>query len=291
MNETITHLADLDTETRFVATVMSNERLTPEQSDEEVRELVLDVSRPDFQYEVGQSIAVFAPGDPQFGKKDHVRLYSVADLPETSAHGSPRIKIAVRRCAYIDPYSGEKYDGVASNYLCDLQPGDTLSVAGPFGLAFEVPAELDANLILIGTGTGIAPFRAFVKHIFNNVPDWGGRVWLFYGAQSGLELLYMNEEVDDFTQYYDENTFQAFKALSPRPGWADPIAWDHAIATRADELWKMLGEPKTYVYVAGLEKMRDELDKVFTSVAGSASAWQRRKAELTAGKRWVELMY
>ena len=114
---------------------------------------------------------------------------------------------------------------------------------------------------------------------------------LFYGAQSGLELLYMNEERDDFTQYYDQDTFQAFKALSPRPGWADPIAWDHTIATRADELWKMLGEPKTYVYVAGLEKMRGELEKAFTAVAGSEEAWARRRAELTAGKRWVELLY
>ena len=39
-------------------------------------------------------------------------------------------------------------------------------MSGPYGLAFEVPEEMDANLILIGTGTGIAPFRAFVKHIY-----------------------------------------------------------------------------------------------------------------------------
>ncbi|NIV46676.1 MAG: ferredoxin-NADP reductase, partial [Gammaproteobacteria bacterium] len=61
----------------------------------------------------------------------------------------------------------------------------------------------------------------------------------------------------------------AFKALSPRPHWADPIAWDQAIAERGDELWKMLGEPKTYVYVAGLEPMRDQLDTVFSELAGS----------------------
>ena len=164
-------------------------------------------------------------------------------------------------------------------------------MTGPYGVAFEVPDEMDANLILIGSGTGIAPFRAFVKHLYGNVSDWKGRVLLFYGAKSGLEMLYMNEEKDDFAQYYDKETFEAFKALSPRPNWADPIAWDQAIAERGDEVWKLLGDPKTYVYVAGLEKMRDELDGVFSRMAGAKDKWARRKSELAAGKRWVELLY
>jgi ferredoxin--NADP+ reductase len=101
----------------------------------------------------------------------------------------------------------------------------------------------------------------------------------------------MNDERDDFSQYYDRTTFEAFRALSPRPSWADPIAWDYAIGRRADELWTMLGYPSSYVYVAGLEKMRGELDSVFDAVAGSKEAWTRRKAELMAGRRWVELLY
>jgi ferredoxin--NADP+ reductase len=172
-----------------------------------------------------------------------------------------------------------------------LREGDEITITGPYGLAFEVPPEHDANLILIGTGTGIAPFRALVKHIYRNVDDWTGRVLLFYGARSGLELLYMNEERDDFSQYYDEETFEAIKALSPRPAWDDPIDWADAIEKRSGELWKLLGDPKTYVYVAGLEKIRDQLDEVFAEVAGSEEAWQRRKAELVAGGRWVELLY
>ncbi len=291
MSEAIMRLEEYDTSSRYRATLVSSERITPEESEEEVRELVLDVERPDFPYRVGQSIGVLAPGSPDFGTEHHFRLYSVADLPDTGDSGRPRIKLCVKRCSYIDSYSGERYDGIASNYLCDLQPGQSLTITGPFGLPFEVPEELDANLILIGTGTGIAPFRAFVKHLYRNVPEWKGRVWLFYGARSGLEMLYMNDRKDDFTQYYDEETFEAFKVLSPRPNWADPIAWDQAIAERGDELWKMLGDAKTYVYVAGLEKMRAELDAVFAGLAGSKQRWSRRKAELMAGKRWVELLY
>jgi len=291
MNPAVRYLSEYDSEERYAATVIASERITPEASHEEVRELVLDVEREDFPFQVGQSIAVFAPGAPEFGPHDHLRLYSVADLPERGEAGRPRIKICVRRCTYIDEYSGEEYKGVASNYLCDLRAGDGLTIAGPFGLAFDVPDELDANLILIGSGTGIAPFRALVKHIYRHVPGWNGRVWLFYGARSGLELLYMNDLRDDFAQYYDAETFQAFKALSPRPNWADPIAWDRAVAERGAELWVMLTDPRTYVYVAGLEPMRDQLDKVFAELAGSKAKWRRRKAELTAGGRWVELLY
>jgi ferredoxin--NADP+ reductase len=291
MKTAVTRLEDYDTEQRAQATVLANRRITAEESAEEVRELVLEVQRPDFSYELGQSIGVLAPGSPDFGHEHHFRLYSVADLPDRGDSGNPRITICVRRCSYIDPFTGEEHPGIASNYLCDLSAGSTLSLAGPFGLAFEVPEDKDANLILIGSGTGIAPFRAFVKHIYGHVPEWKGRIWLFYGARSGLEMFYMNEQRDDFAQYYDVGTFEAFRALSPRPNWADPIAWDRAINERGAELWKMLGDAKTYVYVAGLEKMRDELDRVFADLAGSEETWQRRKAELTAGRRWVELLY
>ncbi len=291
MTSAVTHLEDYDTEQRFKAIVVESERITPEASDVEVRELTLELQQPDFELQLGQSVGVISPGSKEFGQEYHFRLYSVADLPEPGRSGLPRIKIAVRRCSYVDKYSGEEYPGVSSNYLCDLAMGDIVTMAGPYGLAFEVPEEMDANIILIGTGTGIAPFRAFVKHLYTNVPEWKGTVTLFYGARSGLELLYMNDERDDFAQYYDRETFQAFKALSPRPSWAAPIDWDGALAERGGELWDLLEQPNTYVYVAGLEKMRGELDNAFGEIAGSEEKWARRKAELTAGGRWVELLY
>ncbi len=291
MTQARTRLADYDTAQTYTATVVASERITADTADAEVRELVLDVDRPDFPYKLGQSIGVLAPGQAAFGQEHHFRLYSVADLPELGPAGRPRIKICVRRCSYIDHHSGEEYPGIASNYLCDLRPDDTLQLAGPYGLAFEPPPENAANIILIGTGTGIAPFRAFVKHLYAECREKVGRLWLFYGARSGLELLYMNDHRNDFTQYYDEATFEAFTALSPRPNWADPIGWDQAIAERGEELWNLLADIRTYVYVAGLEPMRDELDKIFSTLAGHPDRWQRRKAELMAGGRWVELLY
>jgi ferredoxin--NADP+ reductase len=257
---------------------------------DEVREIILDIEDPTFRVEVGQNIGVLAPGQKEFGQEHHFRLYTIADLPEETPEGHFRIFLCVKRCFYVDEYSGERYPGVASNYLCDLQEGDTITITGPYGQAFEVPPEPDAFLILIGAGTGIAPFRAFVKYLKNKV-NFQGRILLFHGGRTGLDLLYRNDIRDDFTQYFDQETFEAVSALSDRPHWSDEIDWDQAIESRGEELWQALSDAKTYVYISGLEKIRDELDTIFAKVAGSVERWQRRKAELTAGHRWVELLY
>jgi ferredoxin--NADP+ reductase len=249
-------IEDYPTEPRFTATVLKTERITEDSSDVEVRELVLEVDDHKFDFEIGQSIA-----------------------------------IVVRRCNYIDDYSGEEYIGINSNYICDRKSGETINITGPFGIPFNVPDDKNANLLLIGLGTGIAPFRAFVKRIYQDAERWKGKVRLLYGAHSGIELLYMNSKRDDFARYYDEDTFEAIKALSPRPNWADPIAWDYAIEQRGEEILSMLSDDHTYVYVAGLMPVRDALDELFGNLSGSADAWSKRKAELSEQGRWIELLY
>jgi len=284
-------LEDYPTEPRFSATVLSTEEITDEGADVEIRELVLEVENHEFDFAVGQSIGVLASGPAEFGRSVHHRLYTVADTPLPKELGKPEITIVVRRCNYIDDYSGEEYIGINSNFLCDRKVGDKVMITGPFGIPFTVPEDKSANLILIGLGTGIAPFRAFVKHIYQNVRGWKGKVLLLYGAHSGLELLYMNNKRDDFSNYYDEETFEAFKALSPRPTWADPIAWDFAIEDRAGEIRDLLSDEQTYVYVAGQKRIRDALDKLFGEMSGSSAIWQKRKAKLAEQDRWVELLY
>ena len=284
-------LEDYPTDPRYNATVLSTERITDEDADAEVRELVLEVDRHDFNFDIGQSIGVLVEGPKDFGGSLRQRLYTIADTPAAKDKGKPEITLVVRRCDYIDDYSGEKYAGVNSNYLCDRKPGDKVSITGPFGLPFTVPEDKSANLLLIGLGTGIAPFRAFIKHIYQDIGNWEGRVRLLYGAKSGLELLYMNDKRDDFARYYDEDTFEAFQALSPRPNWADPIAWDYAIEDRSEEILNMLNDEHTYVYVAGLVPIRDSLDKLFGNMVGSPESWSKKKAELMDAGRWVELLY
>lgn len=283
-------LEDYDTANQFVCKVKESTRINPEEA-EEVRDIILEVDDKDLALEPGQSVGVIVPGPHGFGHKDHFRLYTIADIPKKTRGNKQLINICVRRCNYIDDFSGERYEGIASNYLCDLKPGDKITMTGPYGIPFEVPDDKNADILMIGLGTGIAPFRAFVKRIYNEAGGWKGKVRLFHGARSGLELLYMNDKQNDFADYYDEDTFKAFEAVSPRPQWDDPIALDYALEERAEEVWKMITGPDTYVYVAGQEKIRNMLDRAFSKMAGSKEKWERRKAELIAGKRWTEVIY
>ena len=283
------HLSDFDTEKRYKAVVKNTSRLTPPDTDE-VREIVLEVKDPEFECKVDQSFGVLVKSNDEFGNELHHRLYSVADLPK-HGKGNPQLTMLVKRCSYVDEFSGEEYDGVSSNYLCDRKKGDEITVTGPFQLPFRVPEDKTANLILIGMGTGIAPFRAFIKHIYKNVKDWKGKIRLFYGARSGLELLYLNDKDGDLTNYYDEDTFQAFHALSPRPHWADPIELGEALEEQTKELKELLSMSNTYIYVAGYESILGKLNKAFSKILGSEEQWRLRKAELIAGRKWAEIIF
>jgi ferredoxin--NADP+ reductase len=274
----------------LTATVLSNSRLTPPEA-EEVREILLQINEPGFKAEPGQSIGVIAPGSADYGNKEHFRLYTVADLPESTSEGLFVITLCVKRCDYIDEYSGELSKGVASNYLCDLKVGKNIQINGPFGLPFEMPANSTDDLILIGAGTGIAPFRAFIKKLYKENGEREGKVYLFHGARTGLEMLYTNDESDDLTQYYDKETFEAFQAVSPRPNFADPIALDYEIRSRADELWEIMQKPTTRIYIAGQEKILKSLDKVFASRAASPEAWTEFRNGMAASGRLQSILF
>ncbi len=275
------------------AVLLSNRHLLPEGSEQtdEVRELVIEVQEPSFTCEVGQSIGVLAPLHSASPERWHLRWYSIADMPSKSESGNPCFTICVRRHVQKHPDTGVIYKGIASNYLCDLTPNEPLRITGPYGIPFEIPVEKDATLILIGAGPGIAPFRAFLKKLHRDVPDWEGVVRVFYGTRNGLDVLYTNDPKEDVLLYFDSETFDALKALSPPPNWADPIAWDGAYSERGNELLELLDKRKTYVYVAGLQAIGQHLDEMFSTLTGSPQKWQELKKRLRDEKRWVELLY
>jgi len=284
------NLTEYDISHPFTGMVARSERITPE-GTAEVRHITLNIASATFNYLEGQSVGVLVPGPHDFGNEHHMRLYSIANARQGEGGSFTEMALCVRRCFYIDEVSGEEHPGVASNYLCDLQPGDEVKMVGPYGRQFLAPKDPACNLLMIGVGTGIAPFRAFLKHIYSERDDWTGKVRLFYGARSGMDLLYLNDENGDLANYYDRETFQAFQALSPRPHFNEPADMERTVRDNAEEVWAMVQDPKTYVYVAGLAKLEEQLDEILSDLAGSSEAWKAKKQALISERRWATLFY
>ena len=286
----MSELSDYDRSYQHDATVISTERITPADVPE-VRSIMLEIDQPDFTYLEGQHVGVIVPGPHEFGHATHFRLYTIANSPDHDSGESTEIELCVRRCFYIDEFSGEEHPGIASNYLCDLQVGDTIVITGPYGSAFNLPTDPATNLLMIGSGTGIAPFRAFLQHIYEQQQNWQGQVMLFYGARTGMENLYRNDVKNDLDKYYDMKTFKAFEGLSKRPWMHVDDGLHNVLEENAVDIWELMQDPKTHVYLAGLENTKSNFEKVMQQAAGSNARWRWMLEEMKEQDRWSELIY
>ena len=201
------------------------------------------------------------------------------------------LELLVKRCFAIDEVSGEQYPGIASNHLCDAQKGQKITITGPFRSPFNVPQDDRANLLMIGTGTGVAPFRAFIQEVYREYGIWRGEVRLYYGAHSGMDLLYENDEQGDITNYYDEASFKAFRSLINRRNATEGESLEAALDGHVKDIWSLIQDPNTYVYLAGLNKIAVVFDQIMGDMAGDESDWLKLKDKLIAEGRWAELVY
>jgi len=285
MNESMQELGPVSE-----AVITESVRITPPERDE-VRRIKLRIDDPAFRFSVGQSIGVVVPGPHPLGNEFHMRRYSIASGHLDRSSEAIELELLVRRCFYVDEINGERYPGIASHYLCDAEAGKRITITGPYRSPFKIPADDSSNLLMIGTGTGVAPFRSFVQEIYREKGAWKGQVRLYYGARNGMDLLYGNDADGDLTNYYDEASFKAFGAIINRPLASDSDTLKAALQDHAGDVWQSMQDPRTYVYLAGLGKVTKTFDQIMEKVAGGSGAWAETKEQLRAQGRWSELVY
>merc|ERR1712217_494063 len=104
------------------------------------------------------------------------------------------------------------YRGVCSNHICDMSVGDDVLITGPTGAEMLLPEEDDANIIMLATGTGIAPMRSYLRLLFHDKagasPDGGrtfkGLAWLFMGVPHSKSILYDDENQEHKEKFPDQ---------------------------------------------------------------------------------------
>lgn len=269
----------------FKGRVVSNDLITSAKSVDDIRHIVIDLSGSGISYIEGQSVGVIAPGVDESGKPHKLRLYSISSSRRGDDGLNSTVSLTVKRVIWNDE-GGNSKKGICSNYLCDIKPKDEIFVTGPVGRHFALPFDDSVNLIMVAAGTGIAPFRAFIHHIYREKGGWKGKVRLFFGAKTKGELLYMNEGNSDIGLFMGETTFKAWNALSREENLKKVYVQDK-ILEQKEEIWPLILEGNFAIYICGLKGMEEGIEKIFDQwAAESGKSWATMREEFKAEGRY-----
>jgi benzoyl-CoA 2,3-dioxygenase component A len=267
-----------------LAKVTGNVRVTRSGTSSDVHHIILDFGAVRFPYLEGQSVGVIPPGVDQDGKPHAMRLYSVASARDGERPNTNNMALAVKRIMQRDD-AGREIRGLASNWLCDLEPGETIEVVGPFGSTFLMPDDPEADLLMICTGTGVSLFRGFTHRRRRTCPNAHGRLFLFYGARSADELPYFGP-----LQGYVQSELHRELVYSRSQGSEKEYVQDR-LRRRAADVAELLRKDKTHIYVCGLRGLEEGVEAALTDIGREHGIdWPALRPELRrAGRFHVEV--
>ena len=279
--------------TPFVGTVKENYSLLKEGAIGRVNHITFDLSGgdPALNYVEGQSVGIMAAGEDLNGKPHKLRLYSIASTRHGDNFEGNTVSLCVRQLQYEK--EGQTINGVCSTYLCDIKPGDKVKITGPVGKEMLLPSQEDANIVMLATGTGIAPMRAYLRRMFEpserekNNWNFKGKAWLFMGAPKSANLLY-EEDLQRYLENYPEN-FKYTKAISreQQNTKGGRMYIQDRVLESANELFNMIEDEKTHIYLCGLKGMEPGIDEAMTKAAQEKGLnWSELRPQLRKAGRW-----
>lgn len=278
----------------FVGKVLSNEPLVQEGGSGIVQHITMDLSEGDLHYVEGQSIGIIPEGTDEKGKPHKLRLYSIASTRHGDNMEDKTVSLCVRQLEYKDPESGETVYGVCSTYLCNIDPGSDIKITGPVGKEMLLPEDEEATVIMLATGTGIAPFRAYLWRMFKDAErqanagyQFRGKAWLVFGVPYTANILY-KEELEEIQAKYPDN-FELTYAISREQTNAEggKMYIQHRVAENAARMWELMQKPNTHTYMCGLKGMEDGIDAALSAEAEKNGInWDDFRKQMKRDERW-----
>jgi len=182
------------------------------------------------------------------------RLYSIASSLKMFPDAVHFIIDVVRYKSH-----GRMRKGVCSTFLAE-RCVDSPALIYPTASKFRLPEDPNAPIIMVGPGTGVAPFRAFLQE--REVVGGRGKTWLFFGAQREKSDYYYQE---DFEKFIAIGTLTRIDTAFSRDQ-AHKIYVQDRMLEAADELWKWL-EEGAYFYVCGdAKRMAKDVDAALRQI-------------------------
>ena len=255
----------------LVATVQGNFRITAPAAESDIRHIVLGFGDQAFPLLEGQSIGVVLPGTRPDGKPHDIRLYSIASARDGEKRNGNNLSLTIKRAP----------GGYGSNYMCDLKVGDKLAITGPFGSTFLMPNDTTANIIMICTGTGSAPFRGFTERRRRAVEGAAGKLVMYMGARTPEELPYFGP-----LQKVPERLLEKHLVYSRLPGLPKEYVQDR-MRKHGPALAQLIKSPATHVFICGLRGMEAGVDEALADICRSEGLdWTALKPDMRGNGRY-----
>ncbi|MBS1759417.1 MAG: FAD-dependent oxidoreductase [Bacteroidetes bacterium] len=189
----------------------------------------------EFDFKPGQFVTLDLPIDPKPTRR--LRSYSIASWPD----GTNVFELVIVL----------NQTGAGTQYIFnEIKVGSELTFRGPQGV-FVLPEKLEKDIFLICTGTGVAPFRSMVHHIFNrNIAH--KNIYLIFGTRTQQDMLYHQE----LTELQNKLTGFYYLPTLSREQWDGRTGYVHGVY---EELCK--DRPDAHFYLCGWKNMIDDARK------------------------------
>ncbi len=199
------------------------------------------------------------------------RLYSIASAPDAVAD-----QVALCVSVVRDQRRGRERRGVASNFLAERA-----TQYGPISACvqtshFRLPDDPATPIIMVGPGTGIAPFRAFLQH--RAVRGERGRSWLFFGDRTKADDFLYSAELEGWLA---DGTLSRLDLAFSRDQAAKIYVQDRMIEQAAD-LWRWLQEGACFYVCGDASRMARDVDTALRRIAISEGRLSEDQA-----KDWI----
>jgi sulfite reductase (NADPH) flavoprotein alpha-component len=212
------------------------------------------------------------------------RMYSISSSP---AHAPDRVELTVSAVRY--QHRGHTRHGVCSTFLADRADTGVPVFVQPTR-HFRPPADPDTPMIMIGPGTGIAPFRAFLQD--RRALGHTGRNWLFFGERNSASDFHYRDELqrmhaDGLLTRLDT----VFSRDQRQKRYVQDLMREHATA-----LWSWLNEGAVLYVCGDASRMAKDVDATLHDIVRQqgrldAEAAQEWVAALSAGRRYLRDVY
>ena len=201
------------------------------------------------------------------------RLYSIAS--SLSAH-SDEVHLTVAVVRY-DSF-GRKRKGVCSSYLAE-RVGETIPSYFHPNKNFKLPQNQEAPVIMVGPGTGIAPFRAFIEE--RQTTGAPGKNWLFFGDRSQkTDYLYG----DEWETYRKDGILNELDLAWSRDQ-SEKVYVQHKMLEKGAELWKWLQDGAVFYVCGDASRMAKDVDQALRTIAQQHGSMNEEEATI-----WIKAL-